>query len=113
MGIARINKKNPMDEERVIAAVREYGAAKQETDAAKRRLDKAKDELLNLAGEYGLDEIETDDGIVAIKEQAGRQMLDKKKLEDYFRDDPSILEGFYSQGKPHTRINWKAKLLTD
>lgn len=113
MGIAQLGKKKKLDESRIIKAVREYGEAKEQSDAAKRRMDAAKEELLNISGEYGLDEIETNDGTIVITEQSGRMTLDKKKIEEFFRDDPETLEGFYTQGRPSTRINWKAKLLTD
>jgi hypothetical protein len=113
MGIAQIGKKKRLDEERIKKAVREYGEAKEQSDAATRRMDAAKEELLNISGEYGLDEIETNDGTVMITEQAGRMTLDKKKLEEYFRDNPDTLEEMYTQGRPSPRINWKAKLLTE
>ena len=112
MGIANLTKKR-LDEERIKAAVREYGKAKDVHDSAKRRLDTAKEELLNISAEYGLDEIETNDGTVLIKEQPGRRTWDGKRLSEFFADNPEQLDEFYRPGNPFTRITWKAKLLTD
>lgn len=113
MGIAQIGKKKRLDEEHIEKAVLEYGEAKEQADTARQRLDSAKEELLYLSGEYGFEEVETKHGIIVISEQSGRMTLNKKKLEEYFRDSPETLEEMYTQGRPSTRINWKAKLLTE